>query len=183
MVLPESGGGQREAAHLLRLRVPTMCQQWIKRRVDTIEFADQSTILRIVKLDLDLTNPRVEALLVRRSGFFLLPIARLSWDKSTSIEVQDETGAVLSRLNVHEERALALHALRGVAHAALGQPPQSDTLQRIAEVLGRSRRPENFDNDLGGEISHLAQSVGFMGLLYILHLNYYLVVLRDYSGC
>ena len=96
------------------LRLVSTWPSWVKRRVETIEFVDEATIRRDVRVDLDLSDHLADDVRVAWKGMLLVPIAALKRQPHATFVV-DEQSTMLPRINKWDERQLCFAAMLGWA--------------------------------------------------------------------
>lgn len=142
------GERRRESAQIglnlidLANRMP----EWQLRRAEQIEYLDHAVARRSVQVEIDLGA--IEGLdnaaaWPRDRGGLLIPLAILSRRQHFTIEVVDESSAVVPRAVRSMERALLLEGLLSQAKSVLGRPPPLQLRNLLSSNLLQPPGPED----------------------------------------
>lgn len=165
------------------LRLVSTWPQWVKRRVETVDFVDEATIRRSVRVDLDLSEHLADKVRVDWKGLLLVPIAALRRRPHATFVV-DEQDAMLPRLNKFEERELCYAAMHGWAEQTASRadvllpPGFAAQLRKVVFDTHTRRTAQDLlgqDNDGCRTLAH-ADNGAFRAALEDLTENFYLLV-------
>lgn len=164
------------------LRLVSTWPLWVKRRVETIDFLDEATIRRSVRVDLDLSEHLADDLRVDWKGLLLVPIAALHRRPHATFVI-DEQDAMLPRLNKFEEREVCHAAMHGWAEqlasrARVPLPPGFGTQLRSVIFDAHTRRAAQGllgQEDVGCRTLLYAENGAFRAALEDLTENFYLL--------
>ena len=118
---------------------------WVMRRSEAVELVNHAVAVRSVSVDLDLAGLPTSGSQGPRllDGYLPLPIALLDADGHTTIDVRDETGGRLPRLNRVEERHLLtvglLHFARSTARRAGHSPFLDEEVIKAIDTIVNDR--------------------------------------------
>jgi hypothetical protein len=134
---------------LLALADQEHLEQWVRRRVENVNFHDDRAIQHEVELHVDLryVDPRIHTC-APKTDVLLLPLMTLKREGHTAIDIFDSDGSRIGRVNRAEERKLVADgiACRMVGHESSTLPdvrlavfeyinePLSPTLRRASKL-------------------------------------------------
>jgi hypothetical protein len=112
---------------------------WVNRRVETIEFVEDTTIRRAVSIDFTLPPPADLAATIAPDDWIVVPLQIVAKGPLMHVDVFDEQRASLSTLNTVRNTDLAtrgvVRLLNAIA-AQAGRPPLTPaTMDAIAELV------------------------------------------------
>lgn len=116
--------------------------RWVHRRVDALEYLDDTTFRRRQSVHFTVP-PAAPEIRVARAAFRLVPLTTLSKETLVNFDCRDESGAALPVLTRHQQGLLAVRGMTCWAEAvvddALGEPLADDVAAEIATlVTGRA---------------------------------------------
>lgn len=162
------------------LRLVSTWPRWVKRRVETIDFLDEATIQRTVRVDIDLSAYLADDARISWKGLLLVPVAALRRQPHSTFVV-DEHGAMLPRINKFEEREMCFAAMFGWAEqltAQHGLTLGADFSVRLRTVISQEHQRQAANDLLAGEdeVSQVLKEDGaFRTALQDLTENFYLL--------
>lgn len=109
----------------------TRVQEWILRRVETIDLLDDLVVRRRVSVDFDVRR-------VVPAGTTVAPLAVLAKEPLRNFDLRDESGAAVPLLTSAENGALAARLLTLRAAEVLGRPPPPDVVEDFVMLATRA---------------------------------------------
>jgi hypothetical protein len=160
----------------------THTQQWVHRRVESVQFRDNSTVWRKVSIDFTVLDIMPEMTLCK--PYRLVPLTVLNKRRLANFSLRDEEGKSVSLLNAAQNTAVSTAVLVAAAASALegDKPSVSAGLHEALSSIAGARTLEEVDNALArrenlvgrelnasSEFTHIADMLaqGFMVILLV----------------
>lgn len=122
------------AAGLATVRMLIAQPDWVHRRVDTLDYRDESTFRRQQSVHFTLPSASPE-IVVDKVRFRLVPLATLRKETLVNFNCRDESGTSMPILTRRHQALLTVTGMIAWAEGLLGEPLDEDVAEEIATCV------------------------------------------------
>jgi hypothetical protein len=112
-------------------------RNWIHRRIETVEFTDDETVRRTVRVDF--TVPPNAPVIPSNGRARLVPVAELQKKRHARFDIHDQDGALLPMLTLTQSSGLVSDGLIDLAHLIAGRDLAPDLERDLRLIAGGTR--------------------------------------------